>query len=69
MKIELDCKDVSRMLSDGQDLSLPTAQRARLRLHLVVCDTCRNVKDQFDFLRRAMRQLGEKHEADEPASK
>lgn len=57
------------MLSDGQDLTLPAAERARMRLHLVICDTCRNVKEQLDFLRRAMRQLGEQRGADEPADK
>ena len=69
MKNQLNCKDVSRMLSDSQDLSLPAAQRARMRLHLVVCEACRNVNDQFGFLRRAMRQLGEKQEADSAAKK
>jgi hypothetical protein len=57
MKIKLDCKEVSRMISDGQDLTLPPAERARMRLHFVVCETCRNVNEQFDFLRRAMRSI------------
>ena len=57
MKLKLDCKDVSRLISDGQDLTLPAAERARLRLHLVICETCRNVNAQFDFLRRAMRRI------------
>ena len=57
MKLKLDCKDVSRLISDGQDLTLPAAERARMRLHLVICETCRNVNAQFDFLRRAMRRI------------
>jgi predicted anti-sigma-YlaC factor YlaD len=56
--VRLDCQEVSRLLSDQQDQPLPTADRARLRLHLVMCATCRNVNEQMDFLRRAMRQLG-----------
>ena len=69
MNDELDCKDMSRLISAGRDQRLPPAQQARMRQHLVICDTCRNVNDQFDFLSQAMRQLGEKREADEPADK
>jgi predicted anti-sigma-YlaC factor YlaD len=55
--LRLKCRDVSRLLSDGQDQTLPPADRARLRLHLVMCRACRTVNEQFDFLRRAMQQL------------
>ena len=34
------------------------AERTRLRLHLAVCTACRNVEQQFDFIRRAMKRLG-----------
>ena len=57
MKINLNCQEVSRLLSDGQDLQLPSADRARLRLHLVMCEACRNVDEQMQFLRAAMRGL------------
>ena len=69
VKLELDCKEMSRLISDAQDLTLPPAERARMRLHFVICSTCRNVDEQFGFLRRAMRRLGEHREADEPADK
>ncbi len=55
--VQLNCQEVSRLLSDQQDEVLPVADRARLRLHLVMCATCRNVSEQMDFLRRAMRQI------------
>jgi predicted anti-sigma-YlaC factor YlaD len=58
MKINLDCKEVSRLISDGQDQTLPSADRARMRLHLVICETCRHVDEQMQFIRRAMRKLG-----------
>jgi predicted anti-sigma-YlaC factor YlaD len=58
MKVTLDCKEVSRLISDGQDQELPPAERARMRLHFVMCQTCRDVDEQMNFLRRAMRQLG-----------
>jgi predicted anti-sigma-YlaC factor YlaD len=58
MKIDIDCQEVSRLISSGLDEKLPPADRARLRLHFVMCKTCRNVDEQMQFLRRAMRQLG-----------
>ena len=57
MKLDIDCKEMSRLISESQELTLPAEQRIRMRLHLVICETCRNVIEQFDFLRRAMRQI------------
>ena len=57
MKINLDCKEVSRLISEIQDANLPAPDRARMRLHFVMCQACRNVDEQMAFLRRAMQQL------------
>ena len=57
MKLNLNCQEVSRLISDGQDVTLPPADRARFRLHLVLCASCRNVNEQMGFLRRAMQAL------------
>jgi predicted anti-sigma-YlaC factor YlaD len=57
MKLQLDCQQVSRLISDGLDETLPAPERARMRLHFVICQTCRNVDEQMQFLRRAMRQI------------
>jgi predicted anti-sigma-YlaC factor YlaD len=62
MKLQLDCKEVSRLISEGLDETLPAPERARMRLHFVMCSTCRNVDEQMGFLRRAMRQLGREDE-------
>ena len=67
MKLKLDCKDVSRLISAGQDQELPAAERARMQLHFVICETCRNVDEQMAFLRRAMRELGRRD--DDPPRK
>ena len=58
MTDELNCKEVSRLISDGHDMELPPKERARLRLHFVICKTCRDVNDQINFLREAMKKLG-----------
>lgn len=57
MKINLDCKEVSRLISETQDANLPAPDRARMRLHFVMCQACRNVDEQMAFLRRAMKGL------------
>ena len=59
MKINLDCKDVSRLISQGLDEDLPAGDSARVRLHFVMCQTCRNVDEQMQFIRRAVRKLGD----------
>jgi len=58
MTDRLDCKAVSRLLSDGLDRELPATERARLRLHLAICEACRNVEEQMALLRRAMQRPG-----------
>ena len=59
VKLDLDCKDVSRLISEGLDQDQPPADRARMRLHFVMCEACRNVDEQMQFIRRAMRKLGD----------
>ena len=58
MRINIDCKQMARLISDSLDSAMPPAERTRMRLHLVMCETCRNVDEQMGFLRRTMHQLG-----------
>lgn len=60
----LDCKTVSRMISEGLDRDLPGPERVRLRYHFVLCEACRNVDEQMSFLRRAIRQMDKDPPAD-----
>lgn len=62
MSDDINCKEVSRLISDGLDKTMDPRDRARLRLHFVMCQTCRDVDAQMAFLRRAMQGLGK----DEP---
>ena len=55
----LSCKETTRLLSQGEDRALGFGERVTLRLHLVICDGCRNVSAQFRFLRLAVRSLAE----------
>ncbi len=58
MKLRLNCQQVSHLISTGHEEKLAPADRARLRLHFLICTRCRNVDQQLAFLRQAMRRLG-----------
>ena len=49
------CKDVSQLLSESMDRSLPFYQRVLMRLHLLMCKYCSRCKEHFEFLRAAGR--------------
>jgi hypothetical protein len=51
-----NCKETSQLLSQAQDRPLGFIERLRMRLHLAICDRCRRVSKQFDFLRAAVRR-------------
>ena len=53
----ISCKEASRLMSQAMDRSLPLWQRARLRLHLSICDACANFNRQMRLLRRAITRL------------
>ncbi len=54
MKIELNCRDVTRLVLASQDRELPLADRLRVRLHLVVCKACPRFVQQVALMRQAM---------------
>jgi hypothetical protein len=68
--MRITCREASRLISLGQDRDLTFGQRAALRLHLMLCDACTNVKAQFDFLRRALSQYsGTPRDKDDPGTR
>ncbi len=64
MNQPLNCKAVSQLISQGLDEQLAPPERARLRLHFVICRACRTVDEQMQFLRRAMHELGQRKPLD-----
>lgn len=60
----LSCKEVSHLVSQSQDRRLGVAERIGLKLHLLMCDGCRNFTRQMEFLREAF----ERFRADLPTS-
>lgn len=55
----LSCKELTRLVSQGEDRKLKFGERVALRLHLAICDGCRNVNAQLRFLRLAVKSLSQ----------
>ncbi|NHQ85842.1 zf-HC2 domain-containing protein [Iodobacter fluviatilis] len=51
----MNCRQASILLSAQQDGPLTLNQRYRLRLHLLLCNNCRNFNRQLHFMREAAR--------------
>jgi predicted anti-sigma-YlaC factor YlaD len=58
--LRITCQHASRLLSRQQDDRLPFGKRLRLRIHLTVCDACRNVSRQFASVRLALEKWRER---------
>lgn len=58
----LTCRQVTRLVSEGLDRRLAPGERGLLQLHLAICRGCRATRDQFAFLRTAVRRLAEDRE-------
>ena len=54
MKIRRTCRDVTRLVFEGQDRALSTAEWLSLRLHWMACGACRHFKQQASTMRLAM---------------
>jgi len=47
------CKDVSQLISESMDRTLPFYQRVLMRLHLLMCKYCARCKEHFEAIRTA----------------
>jgi hypothetical protein len=50
----LSCKEVTRLLSQGEERRFTLAERVKLRLHLSVCTACTRFSRQLAFMREAL---------------
>jgi hypothetical protein len=53
----LSCKDVTQLLSESMDASLPIGKRVGVRLHLLICKFCLRYKRQLLLIRETARRL------------
>jgi hypothetical protein len=55
--MRLTCKQATALVSQGLDRQLSGWERLKLRLHLLVCDSCSKFVRQSAFIRRAVQRL------------
>ncbi|HCB13122.1 MAG TPA: hypothetical protein DEP36_06080 [Gammaproteobacteria bacterium] len=55
----LNCKQVTRLLSEAQERDLQFKEKIPLKLHLMMCAGCNNFRKQIDFLRRTCHEYAE----------
>jgi hypothetical protein len=55
----ITCRHAHELLSQRMDTPLPLPARIKLELHLRACSWCSRIDRQMDFMRQAMRRLGE----------
>ena len=53
----LSCKDVTQLLSESMDHSLPLVKRIGVRLHLLMCRFCARYERQLLLIRETVRQI------------
>ena len=53
----LSCKDVTRLISESMDRSLPLRKRIGVRLHLLICKFCARYERQLLLIRKTVRHL------------
>jgi len=53
----LSCKDVTQLLSESMDHSLPFGKRIRVRLHLLMCKFCARYERQLLLIRDTVRRI------------
>ena len=52
----LNCQDVTRLVSDSMDRSLPLIQRLKMRFHIGMCKYCGRFAKQMRFLRKICQE-------------
>ena len=55
MRWMYNCKQVSEIVSESMDRTLPFYQRVLIRMHLLICKYCARCREQFETLRAASR--------------
>ena len=53
----LSCKDVTQLISESMDRSLPLGKRIGVRFHLLICKYCARYERQLALIRETVRRL------------
>lgn len=53
------CRHAHELMSEKMEQPLSTGSTLRLRVHLMICAACRRIEKQMEFMRTAIRRLGQ----------
>ena len=56
MKLTRTCRDVTRLVLEGEDRRLTLRERLAIRLHLVICAACPRFVRQVALMRNATQR-------------
>jgi hypothetical protein len=56
MRLNRNCRDVTRLVLEGEERRLPLGDRLAVRLHMVICKACPVFQRQVKLMRGAMGQ-------------
>ena len=60
------CRDVTRLVLEGEDRALTLRERVAVQVHMWICAACPDFRRQVRFMRGAMGQWRRYREGDEP---
>ncbi len=63
----LSCKDVTRLISQSMDRSLPMGKRIGVRLHVLMCRFCARYERQLLLIRETVRRIAAMEDQPEPS--
>ena len=67
MKFNLNCREVTHLLLEGEDRQLSVGERLRLRFHMAICAACPRFVKQLSLMRSAMGRWKRYGEGDGPS--
>lgn len=54
---KVSCREATKLLSDASERKLGLLESASLKIHLSICQMCRNFDSQLRFLRKASEKF------------
>ncbi len=55
----LNCREITRLVSESQDRPLTLGEKLSLRTHVIMCSGCRNYEKNMTSLRLATRAFAQ----------
>jgi len=66
MKLNRTCRDVTRLVLEGEDRRLSLGERLSVRVHMLICKGCPLFVQQVTLMRSAMGRWRQYAEQDAP---